>query len=47
MIYMMTSQQNEALIPKLRGSFMFLSCFFLWMFVQPGTDTRPVNWCRN
>ena len=25
---------------------LFLTCY-LWVFEQPGTDRRPVDWCRN
>ena len=42
---------NVALIRKLRGSLMRLGHIFLtchqWVFVQPGTGRRPVDWCRN
>ena len=45
-----TSHLNVALIRKLLGSLMFfayiLTCY-LCMFVQPGTDKRPVDWWRN
>ena len=44
----MTPQLNIALIRKLRGTLMclayFLTCY-PWVFVQPGIDRRPVNWC--
>ena len=48
----MTSKLNVALIRKLLvlGSLMCLAYFLtcdLWLFVQPGTDRRPVDWCRN
>ena len=47
----MTSQLNVALIRKLRVSLMCLAYFFyllsIWVFVQPLTGRRPIDWCRN
>ena len=47
---LMTSQLTVALIRKLRGSLMcldyFLTCY-LWVFKQPCTGRRPVDWCRD
>ena len=38
-------------IRNLGGSLMCLAYSILtchpWVFVQPGTSTRPVDWCRN
>ena len=43
-------QLNVALICKLRGSLMclayFLTCYPS-LILQPGTDRRSVDWCRN
>ena len=46
----MTSQLKVALVPKVRGPLMCLAYFlicYLCVFVQAGTDRRPVDWCRN
>ena len=41
---------NVALIRKLRGYwgnwFVFLMCY-PWVFIQPGTGRRPVDWSEN
>ena len=45
-----TSQLNVALIRKLRGSLICMSCFLtchLLLCVQPSTGRRPVDWCRS
>ena len=46
----MISQLKVVLVRKLRGLLMFLAYFltcYPWVFVQPGTGRRPVNWRRN
>ena len=46
----MNSKLTVVLIRALRGSLVFLAYFltcYPWVFVQPGTGGRPVNWCRN
>ena len=46
----MTSQLNLVLVRKLHGSLMYLAYFstcYPWVFVQPGTCRRPLDWRRN
>ena len=46
----MTSQLNVALTRKLCVSLMYLASSLTYtpfVIVQPGTDRRPVDWCRN
>ena len=46
----MTSQLKVASIRKLCWSLMCLAISFIgypWLFVQPCTGRRPVDWCRN
>ena len=45
----MTSKLNVALVHRLRGPLTclaFLTCY-PWVFLRPGTGSRPVDWCRN
>ena len=49
-MHCMTSQLNVDLIRRVRGPLVsltyFLTCY-TWLFVQPGTARRPVDWCSN
>ena len=46
----LTLQLNVTLIRMQRGSFVCLAYFLtyhVWVYVQPDTDRRPVDWCSN